>query len=156
MTVLLRLLVAILFVAIVGPASAACRNDTVQLRGSWGETHFNVEIADTPETRSRGLMFRETMPRGAGMLFVYEQPQRASFWMKNTLIPLDMLFMDRTGRVTRIHHQAIPGDLSGVDGGDEVFAVLEINGGLAKRYGISVGTQMQHDVFSNGPAIWSC
>lgn len=156
MTVLPRFLIAILFVAVIGPASAACQNDKVQLRGNWGETHFNVEIADTPEARSRGLMFREDMPRGAGMLFVYEQPQRASFWMKNTLIALDMLFLDRTGMVTRVHHQAIPGDLSGVEGGDKVFAVLEINGGLAKRYGISVGTQMQHEVFSNGPAIWSC
>lgn len=156
MTAMLRLLVAILFITTAGAASAACRKDTVQLRGSWGETHFNVEIADTPETRSRGLMFRESMPRGAGMLFVYEQPQRASFWMKNTLIPLDMLFIDHTGTVTRIHHQAIPGNLAGVDGGDKVFAVLEINGGLAKRYGISVGTQLQHEIFSQGPAIWPC
>ena len=152
----LRLLVAACVVAAVGPASAACQKDAIQLRGNWGETHFTVEIADTPETRSQGLMYREAMARGAGMLFVYQQPQRASFWMKNTLIPLDILFVDSSGTVTRIHHQAIPGDLSGIDGGDMVFAVLEINGGLAERYGISVGTQMQHGIFANGPAIWPC
>ncbi|MFT4960901.1 MAG: uncharacterized membrane protein (UPF0127 family) [Paracoccaceae bacterium] len=156
MTMLRRLFVAMLSVVMIGPASAACHKDSVQLRGAWGETHFDVEIVDTAETRSRGLMFREFLPRGDGMLFVYEQPQRASFWMKNTLIPLDMLFVDKTGTVTRIHHQAIPGNLSGIDGGEKVFAVLEINGGLAKRYGISVGTQVQHKVFSKGPAIWPC
>lgn len=153
---MLRFLIAILFIASVAPVSAACRKDSVQLRGSWGETHFNVEIADTPEARSRGLMFREIMRRGDGMLFVYEEPRRSSFWMKNTLIPLDMLFVDQSGTITRIHHQAIPGNLTSIDGGDQVFAVLEINGGLAKRYGISVGSQMQHDVFSDGPAVWPC
>lgn len=153
---MLRFLIATLFVLTIGPVSAACSKDSVQLRGDWGETHFDVEIADTPESRSRGLMFRETMRRGEGMLFVYEEPRRSSFWMKNTLIPLDMLFVDETGTITRIHHQAIPGDLTSIEGGDRVFAVLEINGGLAKRYGISVGSQMQHDVFSNGPAVWPC
>ena len=58
----------------------------VRLRGDWGETLFTVELADTPQERSRGLMFRENMPRGAGMLFVYDAPQQARFWMKNTLI----------------------------------------------------------------------
>jgi uncharacterized protein len=153
---MLRFLIALLIIVSVAPVSAACRKDSVQLRGSWGETHFNVEIADTPETRSRGLMFREIMPRGDGMLFVYEEPRRSSFWMKNTLIPLDMLFVDQSGTITRIHHQAIPGNLTSIDGGDQVFAVLEINGGLAKRYGISVGSQMQHDVFPDGPAVWPC
>jgi uncharacterized protein len=153
---MLRYLFATLFILIVGPVSAACQVESVQLRGEWGETHFSVEIADTPETRSRGLMFRDAMPRGDGMLFVHEEPRHVSFWMKNTLIPLDMLFVDRTGTITRIHHQAIPGNLTAIDGGDHVFAVLEINGGLAKRYGISVGSQMQHDIFSNGPAVWPC
>ena len=153
---MLRFLIAILFVVSVGPAMAACRKDSVQLRGKWGETHFNIEIADTAETRSRGLMFRDSMRRGDGMLFVYEEPRRASFWMKNTLIPLDMLFVDRSGTVTRIHHQAIPGNLASIDGGDQVFAVLEINGGLLKNYGISVGSQMQHSVFEGGPAVWPC
>ncbi len=153
---MLRFLIAVLFIVTLEPVSAGCRNDAVQLRGDWGKTHFDVEIANTPKTRSRGLMFRETMPRGDGMLFVYEKPGRASFWMKNTLIPLDMLFVDRTGAITRIHHQAIPGDLSSIEGGEQVFAVLEINGGLARRYGISVGSQLQHMVFSDGPAAWPC
>ena len=115
-----------------------------------------LEIADDVEERSKGLMFRRDMPRTAGMLFVYDAPQRASFWMKNTLIPLDMLFVDRSGVVTRVHHDAVPGDLTAIDGGQNVFAVLEINAGLARSYGIGEGSQLRHPVFSGGPAIWPC
>ncbi len=139
-----------------GPALAECRADQVELRGDWGQAQFSIELADTPQARGRGLMFRETLPRGAGMLFVYERPQRAAFWMKNTLIPLDMIFADRSGRVTRVHGGAVPGDLTPIDGGAGVFAVLEINGGLAARYGIAPGTVMRHPVFSGGPAAWPC
>jgi len=146
----------LLAAAAAAPALAECRPDQVRLRGPWGETRFQVELADTPQERSRGLMFRESMPRGSGMLFVYEQPQHARFWMKNTLIPLDMLFVDRAGKVIHVHHRAIPGDLSGIDGGTGVFAVLEINGGLAQIYAIETGSVLQHQVFSDGPAIWPC
>lgn len=148
--------VALFCLLVAGPALAECRDDLAQLRGDWGKIRFAVEIADTPETRSQGLMFREDMARGAGMLFVYDAPRRASFWMKNTLIPLDMLFLDRSGTVSHIHHGAIPGDLTSIPGGDAVKAVLEINGGLAKRYGIIVGSQMQHPAFLDGPAAWEC
>ncbi len=136
--------------------SAQCQVDQTRLRGDWGELRFFVELADTEESRAKGLMFRESMPQSAGMLFVYERPQPSAFWMKNTLIPLDMIFMDRSGTVTRVHSNAIPGDLTPIPGGDAVFAVLEINGGLAKRYGISEGSQMQHPAFDGGPAAWPC
>ncbi|SFT83805.1 DUF192 domain-containing protein [Sedimentitalea nanhaiensis] len=151
------IVVAMLLLAWATVAAAGdCRSDEVWLRGDWGETRFSIELADTPRERSRGLMYRETMPRGAGMLFVYEQPQRASFWMKNTLIPLDMLFIDRAGTVTRVHHRAVPGDLTPIEGGAQVYAVLEINGGLAKTYGITAGSQVRHPVFLDGPAVWRC
>lgn len=140
----------------MGPVWADCSPDAVFLRGDWGSARFSIELADTPQERSRGLMFRETMASGAGMLFVYETPQPASFWMKNTLIPLDIVFTDRSGTVTRIHHRAVPGDLTPIDGGAEVYAVLEINGGLAERMGLNVGSQMRHHVFTDGPAIWPC
>ncbi|MEY8831268.1 DUF192 domain-containing protein [Sedimentitalea sp. XS_ASV28] len=152
----LAVVLALVCGAAVGAAETTCREDHVQLRGSWGEAGFDVEVADTPKTRSRGLMFRESLPRGAGMLFVYEAPRRASFWMKNTLIPLDMIFVDQTGTVISVHHRAIPGDLTPIEGGTGIFAVLEINGGLAQRYGIAPGTQLRHPVFSAGPAIWPC
>ena len=139
-----------------GIARAECSQNTLELRGDWGQAGFVVEIAETAETRSEGLMFREAMARRAGMLFVYDKPQRAVFWMKNTLIPLDMIFVDRTGRVSHVHHDAIPGDLTPIDGGNNVYAVLEINAGLARQYGINVGTELRHKVFSDGPAIWPC
>jgi len=142
--------------AFSGAVRADCQANRADLRGDWGQASFNIEIADNPEERAQGLMFRETLPRGAGMLFVYEHPQRASFWMKNTLIPLDIIFLDQSGMVTRVHSNAIPGDLSPIPGGDNVFAVLEINGGLAARYGISTGSEIRHRVFSEGPAKWPC
>ena len=137
-------------------SAGECALDAVAVKGPWGETRFGVEIADTPDERAQGLMYRKSMARGAGMLFVYEHPQPAAFWMKNTLIPLDMLFADETGTITRVHHDAVPGDLTAIEGGDAVFAVLEINAGLAKRYGIEPGSVMRHEVFSQGPAAWPC
>ncbi|NOD75519.1 MULTISPECIES: DUF192 domain-containing protein [unclassified Ruegeria] len=139
-----------------GGAFAACSADRVTLRNDYATVRFDVELAVTPQERSQGLMFRETLPNRSGMLFVFDPPQRVAFWMKNTLIPLDMIFLDRTGLVTRVHEGAIPGDLTPIEGGDSVFAVLEINAGLSARYSITPGTQMQHEIFSSGPAIWPC
>ena len=143
-------------VAVSGAAQAGCQPDRVDLRGDWGQASFSIEIADTPDERALGLMHRESMPRGAGMLFVYETPQRASFWMKNTLIPLDIIFADIGGVVTRVHSNAVPGDLSPIPGGDQVYAVLEINAGLAELYGIEEGTEMRQAVFSDGAPNWPC
>lgn len=133
-----------------------CRPDRVSLRGDWGKAAFVVEISDDEAERSQGLMYREHLPQRAGMLFVYPEPQPASFWMKDTLIPLDIIFLDQTGVVTTIHANAIPQDLTPLSGGDSVFAVLEINGGLAARYGISIGSEMRHEVFSNSSPKWPC
>ncbi|MBY6055953.1 DUF192 domain-containing protein [Leisingera daeponensis] len=144
-------------IAACGTALAAdCKPDRVDLRGSWGQAGFTVEIADDEQERARGLMFRDSMPSGAGMLFVYEHPQPAAFWMKNTLIPLDIIFVDELGQVTSVHQNAKPGDLTPIPGGDHVYAVLEINGGLAGRYGISAGSQMRHEIFSAVGAVWPC
>ena len=125
------------------------------MRGPFGQARFNVEVADDGEERARGLMFREEMARSSGMLFIYPAPQRASFWMKNTLIPLDMIFTDEAGRVMRVHSNAIPGDLTPIDGGEGVVAVLEINGGLAARMGIAPGAELRHPAFGDA-AEWTC
>jgi uncharacterized protein len=134
----------------------ACRPGTVHLRGAWGMARFSVELADTPETRSRGLMFRERLARSAGMLFIYDAPQRATFWMRNTLIPLDMIFVDATGAVRHVHHDAIPGDETTIDGGPEILMVLEINGGLARDLGITPGSQLRHPGLAGDIALWPC
>lgn len=145
-----------LLLAGAAAAAAACRSDLVELRGPGGAARFTVEVADTPEAQARGLMFRESLPRGAGMLFVYETPRRASFWMKNTHIPLDMIFADAAGRVTRVHAEARPRDETPIDGGPGVKLVLEINGGLAARIGIAPGWEMRHPALDPAAAAWPC
>ena len=139
-----------------GVGLAACSDGQVELRGDWGQARFSVELADDTDERARGLMHRETLPASAGMMFIYETPREATFWMKNTLIPLDMIFIGPTGVVTAIHENAIPLDLTGIDGGDGVLAVLEINGGLAHALGITVGSQVRHPGFQPESAVWPC
>jgi hypothetical protein len=137
-------------------ALAECREDTVDLRGPGGQARFTVEVADSAEERARGLMFRESLPRSAGMLFVYPAPHSASFWMQNTLIPLDMIFADETGTVTRVHAMAKPLDTTSISGGPGVKVVLEINGGLAGRLGIAPGTVLRHPSLDPAVAAWPC
>lgn len=142
--------------AAAAASDAACRDDQVQLRGDWGQARFTIELADDEAERAQGLMHRESMPQGAGMLFVYPETRTVGFWMKNTLIPLDMIFLDATGTVARVHSNAVPGDLTPIMGGSDIKAVLEINGGLAERMGIAAGTQMRHPSFDADRAAWGC
>jgi uncharacterized membrane protein (UPF0127 family) len=134
---------------------ASCVDTQVDLRGDWGQARFSVEVADDPAERSQGLMDRERMARSAGMLFVYDSPQRVAFWMRNTLIPLDMIFIDATGTVARIHENAVPLDETAIHGGDEIQYVLEINAGLSSRLGIDAGTVLRHPAFGEN-AVWGC
>ncbi|MEP2642138.1 DUF192 domain-containing protein [Roseobacter sp.] len=148
---------AVLCVLAQGALAQECRDDTVYLKGDWGQARFAVEIADDDAERAQGLMHREHMASSAGMLFVYQRPQRLSFWMRNTLIPLDLIFVDHTGTVRKIHHSARPLDETPIPGGpDALTHVLEINGGLAKAMGISVGTVLRHPTFFNQVAEWAC
>jgi uncharacterized membrane protein (UPF0127 family) len=152
-----RYLFAGIVAALVLPvaAIAQCAADAVDLRGDWGQARFAVEIADTPAERSRGLMHRESLPRGAGMLFVYDRPQPVSFWMRNTLIPLDIIFLDRSGTVARVHENAVPLDETSIPGGRGIQFVLEINAGLASEFGIAPGTELRHPSIG-AQAAWPC
>ncbi|WP_353309598.1 DUF192 domain-containing protein [Shimia sp. NS0008-38b] len=137
-------------------AQSVCREDALWLKGDWGQARFSVEVADTHAERSRGLMNRPSMPASAGMIFIYERTGPASFWMRNTLIPLDILFADERGVIQHIHHNAIPLDETSIFGGQAVRYVLEINGGLAKSLGITEGTLMRHPNFLQEIANWPC
>jgi hypothetical protein len=144
-------------IAAAGAAGAACRADQVELRlPSGGSARFAVEIADDPAEMARGLMNRARLATSAGMLFVYPQPRRVSFWMENTLIPLDMIFADATGTVTRVHPEAVPLDRTPIDGGDGVQYVLEINGGLAAALRIGPGAVLRHPDIDQARAAWPC
>lgn len=146
----------ILALLAAGPAAALCAGDAVEVRGKGGVARFAVEIADDNAERAQGLMRRESLPSSAGMLFVYETPRRASFWMDQTLIPLDMIFADARGEVTKVHANARPLDRTAIDGGDGVQFVLEINGGLAARMGIAPGAVLRHPAIDQSAAAWPC
>lgn len=153
-----RLIAAVLLLAALqaGAAVAACDPGQAELRGGARVVRFAVELADDADERARGLMFRPSMASSAGMLFVYERPQHAVFWMKNTLIPLDMIFADATGLVTHVHENAVPMDETTILGGRDVTYVLEINGGLAGRLGIAPGAVMRSDLIAQAGAAWAC
>jgi hypothetical protein len=130
--------------AFASALSAACSDTRVNIAGNFGQVNVTVSVADDAQERARGLMFVDQMPLLEGMLFVYDAPQPAQFWMKNTLIPLDMLFVGSDGVIRSIHENAIPGDLAVIDGGEGIKFVLELNGGLTRRLGITVGDSLQH------------
>lgn len=144
------------FVALPFGAQAACSDSRIELRGTWGKAVFDVEVVADAASRAEGLMFRETMPRGTGMLFVYERPQPVAFWMKNTLISLDIIFAGQDGVVRKVHSNAVPGDLTPISGGNNIMYVLEINGGLSEIYGINTGSEMRHETFDKEVASWLC
>lgn len=137
-------------------AAQTCDDGSVYLKGSWGQARFSVEIADDVDERATGLMHREEMSKSAGMLFVYPRPQTLSFWMRNTLIELDMIFIDPDGVIRHIHHRAQPLDETPVLGGRDLTHVLEINGGMAARLGMKVGDVMKHPSFAQANAAWPC
>jgi uncharacterized protein len=142
------------FLACSPALAGECAPDWADLRQDGIQARFRVEIADDEAERSKGLMFRESMPSFAGMLFVYDTPKNAVFWMKNTLIPLDMLFLDQSGAVIRIISAAEPLTTSPRDGGPGVQYVLEINGGMAGKLGLTEGAELRHPAIAN-PA-WAC
>lgn len=137
-------------------SGADCRSDEVHLRGDWGAARFSVELADEAAERAEGLMHREHLPKSAGMLFVYEAPVEATFWMRNTLIALDMIFIDDRGRVINIKNSAQPLDETFISSEGKVLAVLEVNGGLSKALGINVGSEVRHPAFDQARALWAC
>ncbi len=148
---------ALLLTLWAGAAVAGtCRDDQVLVRGDWGQARFTVEVADDEAKRAKGLMHRESMPQSTGMLFVYPEERRVGFWMKNTLIPLDMIFLDATGTVQKVHHRAVPHSLSLVMSGKNTKLVLEINGGVAERLGIVAGSEIRHPSVDAEHAAWPC
>lgn len=146
----------LLCLAPVAVLAGGCRTDTAYLKGDWGQARFSIELADDAQERARGLMFRDSMARSAGMLFVYPRPHSVAFWMRNTLIPLDILFMDASGTVVHIHENAIPGDETPIPGGPDVQYVLEINGGVARQLRLTPGSVLRHPAIAQNLAAWRC
>jgi uncharacterized membrane protein (UPF0127 family) len=143
----LFLLVSLLATATVRASPAAMRTEPLEVVTHQGVSHFTVEIADTAATREKGLMFRKHLDANRGMLFDFKSSQPVAFWMKNTLIPLDMLFIARDGRVVSIARDATPMSETPITSAGDVLAVLEIAGGRAAQIGAQPGDRVRERIF---------
>ena len=120
----------------------------LQIKTSTAETiEFEIEIAATAEQRRQGLMFRTQLPDQSGMLLDYNTPREVSIWMKNTRIPLDILFINQQGEIVKIFRNARPGNLESIHSGSKVRAVLEVNAGVVDQYAITTGNRAHHEIF---------
>jgi uncharacterized membrane protein (UPF0127 family) len=143
-----RFLGALLFCVLgllgLQPASAGMRMDRLWLLTASGERQIEIEVAETDEDKALGLMFRTSLPDDHGMLFPSKEPHELTMWMRNTYIPLDMVFIDGEGRIQQIVEQATPHSLAIINSNEPALAVLEIAGGEAKRLGLHPGQRVLH------------
>lgn len=136
---------ALLLAAAAGAAGLA--REALKIETGAGSRDFVVEVARTTEEQGTGLMYRREMAPDAGMLFVYPAVSRVTMWMKNTFIPLDMLFIGAEGRITHIVERTVPQSNELIGSNGPVRAVLELNAGTASRLGIKVGDRVRHPAF---------
>ncbi|MCG8325155.1 MAG: DUF192 domain-containing protein [Thiotrichales bacterium] len=129
------------------PSYADSRSLVIETAAA-GKIRFNIELADTLEKQQAGLMFRDYLSPESGMLFYYRQPRHVSFWMKNTRIPLDILFINEYGEIVKIHRNAEPESLERILSGQKVLGVLEINGGMSDTLSIKEGDRVAHVLFN--------
>lgn len=164
MSIIRSLSVALLTLAVaLPPISGAAANapddaaqldqafprSTLQIATPDARLHpFNVWIADTNERRARGLMFVRRLDEDAGMLFIYPASQSIAMWMKNTFIPLDMLFVAADGRVAKVVEHTEPQSLQTIESEQPVLAVIELNAGTASKLHIRAGARVMHPVFA--------
>ena len=141
------LFVSVFVASLSGSPARADALQSLTIHTSTGDHIFSVEIAATPPTREVGLMNRRFMPMDRGMLFEFEREEPVAFWMKNTYIPLDMIFIGRSGKVTRISERAEPLSETAIPSGGPAAAVLELNGGVAAAIGVRPGDQVTHPFF---------
>src|SRR5246500_2425401 len=144
LVLLAALSVLILPCAGVAGRLAPAELQPLEIASKNGVQVFAVEMASTPEEQAKGLMFRRQLPEGQGMLFDFHEEQPTSFWMKNTYIPLDMIFIRADGRILRIAENTVPLSEALVPSGGPVRAVLEVIGGTARKLGIAAGDRGAH------------
>jgi len=138
----------LVFLALLSPIAARAQSsETISIITVQGPQTFHVEVMETPEQHERGLMFRRSMPADSGMLFNFHDPQPVTMWMKNTYIPLDMIFTDQTGKITWIAENAEPLSEALIPSHGPVYAVLEVNAGVVARFKIKIGDAMKASIF---------
>jgi uncharacterized membrane protein (UPF0127 family) len=138
---------ALILVAGATRAQHTFERDRLAVETAAGAQQFAVELAVTSEQRAQGLMYRQRLAADAGMLFLYPAARPVSMWMKNTLIPLDMLFIGDDGRILHIAERTVPGSTATVSSMQPARAVLELNGGTAARLKIQVGDRVLYRTF---------
>jgi uncharacterized membrane protein (UPF0127 family) len=138
------LAVAATMVAVSLPLAACSDEAKLTIHSANGDHTFNIEVVDTAESRAQGLMYRQELAPDAGMLFDFLDDREVSFWMRNTFIPLDMIFITGEGVVKNIHVNARPHDPTGIPSDGPVQFVLEIPGGRSVELGIEAGDTVTH------------
>lgn len=140
-------LLMLLFAAAGVPAWSA-PTETLEIVTKGGVYPFSVEVVDTDASRQKGLMFRKTVPEGTGMLFDFKMDAPVSFWMKNTYVSLDMIFIRNDGTIASIAENTKPMSEDLVPAGTPVRGVLEVVAGTVRKLGIKPGDRVAHRVFS--------
>jgi uncharacterized membrane protein (UPF0127 family) len=128
-------------------ATAPLPQSSLVIETASGPKTFAVEVAENDETRERGMMFRTAIAPDHGMLFYFQTPQVVSFWMKNCLISLDMIFIRKDGVIANIRADAKPGDLTPLWSDGPILGVLEVAGGLSAKLGLKAGDKVRHPYF---------
>lgn len=124
------------------------KKDTLHLQTTSGRHAIQVEIADTPQLQAHGLMFRRSLADNHGMLFIYKKPENVTMWMRNTYISLDMVFIDKSGRVIRIEHNTEPLSDEVIYSGGKALSVLELKAGQAAKLKLKAGDKVLHRFFN--------
>jgi uncharacterized membrane protein (UPF0127 family) len=148
MRAILSLFALAVALLIAGGHSDAADKSVLEIASKTGVHSFSVEVVDNDADRAKGLMFRRSLPEGTGMLFDFKIEQDVAFWMQNTYVPLDMIFIRADGRILRIAENAEPMSTKQIPSGGKVLAVLEVVAGTARKLGIMAGDRVAHPIFS--------
>ena len=127
--------------------SASVKSELSIITSNGSKHNFLVEVAGTEEEKKIGLMFRKTLAKNGGMLFLYKREALRLMWMKNTFIPLDILFIDKKGVIKRVVKRTIPHSLATISSRQSVLAVLELRGGITSSLEIKKGDRIEHPAF---------
>ncbi|HEY7228838.1 MAG TPA: DUF192 domain-containing protein [Pseudolabrys sp.] len=137
----------ILILLFAGGSARTAGEQTIEIASKTGVHSFSVEIADNDAERAKGLMYRKELPEGRGMLFDFHRDQEVSFWMQNTYIPLDIIFIRGDGRILRIEENTEPLSTKLIPSRGAVRAVLEVVGGTSRKLGIAPGDRVASPIF---------
>ena len=143
----LLVIVSLFLMYNLGEVSASMKSELSIITSNGSKHNFLVEVARTEEEKKIGLMFRKTLAKNAGMLFLYKREALRLMWMKNTFIPLDILFIDKNGVIKRVVKRSIPHSLATISSRQSVLAVLELRGGITSSLEIKKGDRIEHPAF---------